>query len=109
MVSEKSVTIEMQNSSPPHTVVQANTKSLSDVCQKNCVSKFPVFSALSPLCGLVVLLLCNMYILTDARNFKIFLQENYAITLDSCFSFTEKMISMKLNVILISAYGVFKY
>ena len=32
---------------------------------------------------------------------KQFWKENYAIALDSCYSFTEKMLEMELNMILI--------
>lgn len=49
--------------------------------QENCVSELPVLWAPeSPSCGLVVLTDMNMYILTEVRNLKTFLKENYAIT-----------------------------
>ena len=43
----------------------------------------------------------NTYILTEGRNFKIFLKENYAIALDSCYLFTKKMLNKEFNLILI--------
>ena len=70
--------------------------------QKNCVSKFPVLSALkSPSCRLVVFIDMNTNILTEGRNFKTFLKENYAIALDSCCLFTKEMLNMELNIILV--------
>ena len=43
----------------------------------------------------------NTYKLTEGRNFKTFLKENYAVALDSCFVFTDKMSNMELNMMLI--------
>ena len=43
----------------------------------------------------------NTYILTEGRNFKIFLEENYANAFDSCYLFTKNMLNMELNMILI--------
>ena len=40
-------------------------------------------------------------ILTEGRNFKAFWKENYAIALDSCCLFAEKMLNMELSMILI--------
>ena len=39
--------------------------------------------------------------LTEDRNVKTLLKENYAVTLDSCYLFSKKMLSMKLNMMLI--------
>ena len=44
----------------------------------------------------------NMYILTEDRNFKIFLKENYKITLDSSYLFTKKMLKMEFDLLLIA-------
>ena len=41
------------------------------------------------------------YILTEGRNFKTFLKENYAIALDSSYLLTENMLNMELSIILI--------
>ena len=61
-----------------------------------------ILSALKlPSCGIVVSIDMNMYILTESRNFKTLLKENYAIALDSCYLFTKKMLNMELNMILI--------
>ena len=48
--------------------------------------------------GLVVFIDMNTYILTKSWNFKTFLKENYAITLDSCYLFAKKMLNIKLNM-----------
>ena len=49
-----------------------------------------LFSTLKlPLCGLVVFIDMNTYILTGGRSFKTLLKENYAIALDSCYLFTK--------------------
>ena len=70
--------------------------------QKNCVSEFPVLSALkSPSSRLVVFIDMNTNILTEGRNFKTFLKENYAIALDSCCLFTKEILNMELNIILV--------
>ena len=70
---------------------------------KKSVSNFPIFSALKlPSYELAVFIDMNMYILKEGRNFKTFLKENYIITLDSCYSFTKKMLNMELNLILIA-------
>ena len=34
------------------------------------------------------------YILTESRNFKTILKENYVIALDSCYIFTKEMLHM---------------
>ena len=81
--------------------LHARTKSLQGI-QKNCVTKFPSFSALElPSCELVVFIDVNMYIITEGGNSKMFLKENYAITLESCNLFTKNMFNMKLNMILL--------
>ena len=41
------------------------------------------------------------HVYTCRRSFKIFLKENYAIALDSCYLFTKKKLNMELNMILI--------
>ena len=70
---------------------------------KKSVSNFPIFLALKlPSYELAVFIDMNMYILKEGRNFKTFLKENYTITLDSCYSFTKKMLNMELNLILIA-------
>ena len=66
-----------------------------------------------PLCRLVVFLDMNKYILTERdRGFKIFLKENYAITSDSCYLFTKKMLNMELNMkllVLIETLDILKF
>ena len=58
---------------------------------KNCAPVFAIVSVLKlPLCGLVVFIDINTYILTGGKNLKIFLQENYTIVLDNCYLFTKK-------------------
>ena len=44
----------------------------------------------------------NMHILTESRNFKIFLKENYTITLDSCYLFPKIILNMELKMILVA-------
>ena len=46
----------------------------------------------------------NKYILTEGRNFKTFLKENYAIALESCYLFTKKVLSTELIVLMEFAY-----
>ena len=58
---------------------------------KNCAPVFAIVSVPKlPLCGLVVFIDMNTYILTGGKNLKIFLQENYTIVLDNCYLFTKK-------------------
>ena len=58
---------------------------------KNCAPVFAIVSVLKlPLCGLVVFIDINTYILTGGKNLKIFLQENYTIVLDNFYLFTKK-------------------
>ena len=38
------------------------------------------------------------YILTEGRNFRTFLKENYANALDSCYVLAKKMLNMELNI-----------
>ena len=65
---------------------------------KICVPEFPILSAHKlPSCGLVV----NAYIITEERDFKRFLKENYTIALDGCYLFTKKMLNVEKNMILI--------
>lgn len=47
-----------------------------------------IFSSFSP------------YILTEGRNFRAFLKNNYAITLNNCYLFTKKMLNMMLIVLI---------
>ena len=61
--------------------------------QKSCVPEF--------LYGLVLFIDMNTYILTEGRDFKAFLKQNYAITLERCYLFTKKMSNMELKMILI--------
>ena len=42
----------------------------------------------------------NTYILTEDRNFKVFLKANYAIALGSCDMLIKKMMNMELNKLL---------
>ena len=42
-----------------------------------------------------------MHILTEGRNFKTFLKENFAIAFNSCYLFTKKMLNMELNMTMI--------
>ena len=50
---------------------------------KNCASSFSILSALKlSLCGVVAFVVTNAYFLTEDRNFKTFLEENYAIASD---------------------------
>ena len=70
--------------------------------RKNCVPEFQNLSAFElPWCGLLLFIDMNTYILTEWRNFKTFLKENYPIALDSYYLFTKKLLNMKLNIVLI--------
>ena len=42
----------------------------------------------------------NTYILSEDRNFKVFLKANYAIALGSCYILIKKMRNMELNMLL---------
>ena len=42
----------------------------------------------------------NTYILSEDRNFKVFLKANYAIALGSCYMLIKKMMNMELNMML---------
>ena len=57
-------------------------------------------------CRLVAFIDMNTYILTEGRNFKTFLKENDATSLDCCYLFTKKVLNMELNM-MFSAYGVY--
>ena len=63
--------------------------------QKNCAPEFLILSALklTPY-GLVVFVNMKIYILTEGKNFKTFLKENYEIGLNSCYIFNKKMLNM---------------
>ena len=39
--------------------------------------------------------------MTEGRNFKTFLKENYAIALNSCYLFNKKMLNMKMRMIFL--------
>ena len=57
--------------------------------KKDCTPENPILSVLKLRSyGLVVFIDMNTYILTEGRNFKTFLKENYAVDLDSCYIFT---------------------
>ena len=72
--------------------MQACTKSPSKAYERNYVSEFPLLSELKlALCGLVVFTDMKMYILTEGRNFKTYLNENYPIALDSCQLFPKNL------------------
>ena len=74
-----------------HLVVQACTKSFKKQgIQKNCVPEFPEYM--------------NTYILTEGKNLKTIPRENYAIALDSCYLFAEKILNMVLIVVGVSIY-----
>ena len=67
--------------------------------QKHFVSEFSIQLVLKlPSCGQVVFIDMYTYILTEGKNFKTFLKENYAIALDSCNLFT-KMLNMELHTL----------
>ena len=71
--------------------------------QKSCLPEFSILLTLNlPLYELVVFVDMDTYILTENRNFKTFLKENYAIALDSCYLFTKKLFEHDND----SAYGV---
>ena len=68
-------------------VVHPSTKSLVPqgiVYKKLCTRFYNFFSP-----GLIVFIDINMYLLTESRNFKTFLKENYVIAWDSCYLFTK--------------------
>ena len=73
------------------------TKSLNKVHQKTCVPEFIILPALKfPSCGLVVFIDITTNRLTEGRNFK-HSWKILAVTSDSCYMFTKKMLSMMLN------------
>ena len=53
----------------------------------------------------MVFLDTNTYILIEDRNFKTYMKENYGITLDNCYVFTEEH---RIGVHTDGAYGVLK-
>ena len=68
---------------------------------KNCAPEFPILSALKlHSCDLVVFINKNAYLLTEDKNLKTFLKENYSVGLDSCYIFTKNMLNMELNIML---------
>ena len=82
MISEKGIT---RCTSPPRGA-RMPQKSQQGI-QKNCIPEFPILSNSFPLFFTDM----NMYILTEGRDFKKFLRENYAIALDSCYLFKENV------------------
>ena len=69
----------------------------------NCTPDFLILSALKLTSyELMVFIDMNFYILTEGRNFKAFLKENYAVALDSFYMFIEHEIEHSGE----SAYGV---
>ena len=84
----------------------------SNVYKKSYVPKFPIFSALQlRSCEVVVFIDMDLYICSEDRNFKTFLKKNYVITVDSCYLFIKKMLTMELNLILIllMRFGNFRH
>ena len=51
----------------------------------------------------------DKYKLTEGKNFKTFLKENYAIALDICYLFTTEMLKMDLNMISIVLMEIRKH
>ena len=52
----------------------------------------------------------NTYILTEDRNFKTFLKENYAIALNICYMFTKNMlVEHKIKHGVAKVYEVLRY
>ena len=97
MISEKSIA----SSIFLHYGLRMHKKSQQGI-QKKCLPDFPLISALKlSLCGLVVLTDKNMYTLTESRNFKTFLKENYTIPLDSWCLYVKKGWNMEWNIMLI--------
>ena len=79
---------------------------------KNCVPEFLILSALKlPSCVPVVLIDLNTCILTEGRNFKTFLKENYAITLDtnSCCIFTKKCWTWNLMLTVLMEFAYIRH
>ena len=71
--------------------------------QKNCVLEFLILSALKiTSCELVVFIDMSTYILTESRNCKTLLKENYAAAFDSPYVFIERGIKHGAD----SAHGV---
>ena len=65
-------------------MVPAWTLKSQQSTHKSFAPEFRIFSALKlTLCGLVVFININIYILTESTNLKTFLKENYLIALDS--------------------------
>ena len=69
------------------TVVLACTRSLKNA-YTNCVLEFPFLAAFKlPSFGLMDFIDMDTYLLTEDTNFKVVLKENYAIVLDSWWTF----------------------
>lgn len=59
---------------------------------------FPILSAIKlTSCEQLVFTDIYMSILTEGRNFKIILKENYAVALKGCYLFTKKMFKHDIN------------
>ena len=70
-------------------------------------TQFPTLSALKiPSCGLDLFIDMNTYIITEGRNFKAILKENYAMTLDSCYLFN---VEHGIEYDVDSTYGIYLY
>ena len=39
----------------------------------------------------------NSYLMTEGRNFKTFLKDNFGINLDSCYIFTKKIVEHEIE------------
>ena len=76
-----------------------NYKSKQDV-REYCVPELSILSVLKlPSCRLVLFIDMKTYILPKDMNCKTFLEENYAITLDSCDIFTKKMLKIEFSIV----------
>ena len=80
-----------------HSVGIMHQKSQQGI-QKNFVSEFSILSALKlRLCELMAFADMNTCILIEGRNFKTFVNENYAIALESCYLFSKKMFEHDID------------
>ena len=58
---------------------------------QNCAPEFLILAALKLTSSeIVVFIDMSTYILTEGRNFKTSLKENYTVALNSCYMFTKK-------------------
>ena len=73
--------------------------------QKNCVLEFRILSSLKlGSCEPVEFIDMNTDILTESWNFKIFLKDNYAVTLGSCYILWNVELNMMLIVLMVFVY-----